>query len=441
MRQLFCCIIIFTLLFTTSNAQTSEQTEPQTIAECLDFVQQYSKRQADGDRKAGRRPDYRVYQVKARELARQYAARFKVEGVNEADLPVLARLYLEADETALARQAINWRLNTVNISESDRADALATAVVIMTKGAPGVEDIRLAEDFTAQLDALSNAVLKQKIAAHKRLAGYYGSNDLEEEKFLGHNNIILKLVEQLPPEERDKYAWQNLSVYDRIATTYANRGLIEKALESLLQGRAETIRQGRAQADGTTLFDSAIERYSLLGQPGAPLKGAYWINASPVTSQLDLRGQVTLIQFTAHWCAPCRDSYPGMLKLHRQFNRRGLDVVMSTQLYGYFARRQDLKPEEEMAANREYYMRQHKLPFKIAVDPYLELSDKTAVTEARRREANHNRYFVGGIPQIVLLDKQGIIRLILTGWSPDNEARLTRLIGQLLKEPSVARKQ
>jgi hypothetical protein len=43
MRQLFCCTIILALLFTAGNAQTPEQTKPQTIAECLDFVQQYSE--------------------------------------------------------------------------------------------------------------------------------------------------------------------------------------------------------------------------------------------------------------------------------------------------------------------------------------------------------------------------------------------------------------
>jgi hypothetical protein len=95
-----------------------------------------------------------------------------------------------------------------------------------------------------------------------------------------------------------------------------------------------------------------------------------------------------------------------------------------------------LKPEEEMAAIREYYLGDHKLPFKIAVDQHIELSDRTAAAEAARRETNYGKYFVGGIPQIVLLDKQGMVRLILSGWSPDNERRATKLIEQLLKEPA-----
>ena len=129
-----------------------------------------------------------------------------------------------------------------------------------------------------------------------------------------------------------------------------------------------------------------------------------------------------------------------MLKLHQQFNQRGLDVMMATQLYGYFENRQDLNPKDEMAANREYYIEHHKLPFKIAVEPRIDFSDRTAA-EAVRRESNEGKYFVGGIPQIVLLDKQGIVRQILIGWDPANEVRMNKLIEQLLKEPAVAAKQ
>src|SRR5207244_2818874 len=150
----------------------------------------------------------------------------------------------------------------------------------------------------------------------------------------------------------------------------------------------------------------------------------------------DLRGRVMLIQFTAHWCGPCRKSYPAMLKFYQQFNGRGLDVVMATQLYGYFETRQDLKPEEEMAANREYYVEHHKLPFKIAVEPRLDFSDRAAA-EAAQREMNDGKYFVGGIPQIVLLDKQGIVRKILIGWYTAIEARVTNMIEKLLEETEI----
>src|SRR5262245_2188873 len=355
--------VVYAFLMIAANAGTLQQPQPQTVAECLQAVQQYTPRQEEAARSAGQKPNFRAYEAQAKELARQYAARFELKKLSGADLLSLALLYVEAGEYELARTATRQRLNEANLGAGDRAEALATAVVVITKGGPGVEELKLVEEFTDQLDALSDAALKQRIAAHKRLAGYYYSNDIEEEKMLRHDTATLKLVAQLAPEERDKYARQNLSVYGRLSTVYANRGLIEKALETCRQGGAEALRQGRPEA--RAVYDRCVERYSLIGRPGAPLKGSYWINAAPETKQLDLRGRVTLIQFTAHWCEPCRKGYPALLKINQQFKERGLGVVLSTQLYGSFAGRQDLKPEEELAAIREYYVEHYKLPFKI----------------------------------------------------------------------------
>ena len=123
MRKLFLSAIIVTLLLAASRAQTPQQQEPQTIAECLRAVQQYAGQQAAAARKAGQKPDYRAYLAQAKELAKQYAARFKIQEVNGTDLPTLARLYLEADESGRAREAINQRLRATNLSERESAAA------------------------------------------------------------------------------------------------------------------------------------------------------------------------------------------------------------------------------------------------------------------------------------------------------------------------------
>jgi hypothetical protein len=65
------------------------------------------------------------------------------------------------------------------------------------------------------LTRFSDAALKQKIAAHKRLGGYYNGNEIEEDKLLGHDVAVLRLVAQLPPAERETFARQNLSLYGR----------------------------------------------------------------------------------------------------------------------------------------------------------------------------------------------------------------------------------
>jgi len=430
---MIACIVWLGLAGVASAQKATTQpapVEPRTVAECLLAVQQHPAKQAAAARKAGQKLDYRAYMTQAKELAGKYAARFKIATVKPADLPNLARLYVEADQPEQARAAIGRRLRNVRLTEVERADALVTAVEILMKGTPSAESVKLGEEYTAQLDARSNAVLSQKIAAHNRMAGYYGYMDIDD-KNLEHHQTLLKLIAQVPPAEAKSFASSKASAYDHIALVQANRGEVAQALATLEEGKAALADAPQYQS----WLKSAAERYALIGQPGAPLKGKYWINAAPETPQLEVRGQVTLIQFTAHWCGPCRKSYPAMLKFYEQFKQRGLQVVMATQLYGYFDKRSGLTPDEEMAANREYYSEHHKLPLKIAVEPQLDYADRAAA-EAARRATNEGRYQVGGIPQIVLLDKQGTIRQILIGWDPANEARITKLIEQLLNEPA-----
>ena len=50
------------------------------------------------------------------------------------------------------------------------------------------------------------------------------------------------------------------------------------------------------------------------------------------------------------------------------------------------------------------------------------------------KDPNDVNYKVGGIPQIMLIDKKGNIRLIMVGYDDANEAKLAAIIESLLKE-------
>ncbi len=408
-----------------------EQSATPSVADCLMTMQQYPAKQAEAAKKAGQPMNYRTWQKEAKELGGQCATRFKVPEVSGADLIALSRLYLSTDKPDLAREAINRRLKTPNLTETERAEALVAAISVVLNGTPTDESIKLGEDYTAQTDALSDAQLRQKINAHSRMAGYYGYMDVDAPNLL-HQSILLKLIAQTSETDRQTFEGLRASAYDHIALVQANRGQMDKANETLQQAKT-AVKDPRM----ASMFDDAIARYSLIGQRVPPVKGTYWLNAPPDTKQFDTTGRVTLIQFTAHWCAPCRKSYPAMLKMHEKFAARGLDVMLATELYGYFEQQYDLKPEQELAADREYFTGKYKIPFKIAIEPLQNYADRTPAGEAARSEFNMFKYRVGGIPQIMLIDKQGVLRHILIGWDPANEAAISSEIEQLLKEPVV----
>jgi thiol-disulfide isomerase/thioredoxin len=39
------------------------------------------------------------------------------------------------------------------------------------------------------------------------------------------------------------------------------------------------------------------------------------------------RGRVLLVNFWATWCEPCREEFPGIVRLHQSYRARGLSVV------------------------------------------------------------------------------------------------------------------
>ena len=69
---------------------------------------------------------------------------------------------------------------------------------------------------------------------------------------------------------------------------------------------------------------SALERVQQ-GKP-APDFTANDINGRPFTMS-SLRGHVTIIDFWASWCVPCRKSNPHMLELYRKYRAKGLEMV------------------------------------------------------------------------------------------------------------------
>jgi thiol-disulfide isomerase/thioredoxin len=167
------------------------------------------------------------------------------------------------------------------------------------------------------------------------------------------------------------------------------------------------------------------ERYALVGTTAVPIVAKYWLNAPSGTTTYVPKGNVTLLEFSAHWCGPCRKSYPAIAALQEQFKARGLKTVFATNLYGFFHEREHLTPEQEIDVDREYFLTEHALPVQIAISPAVN-------DEAGEVDLNSKNYKVGGIPHIVVIDKLGVIRMIVIGWDPASKERLATMINSVL---------
>jgi len=75
------------------------------------------------------------------------------------------------------------------------------------------------------------------------------------------------------------------------------------------------------------VLPAACSRHSLAPEPPQPTEITNVDEAGLARLREQYRGRVLLINFWATWCEPCRDEFPGLVRLDRAYHSRGLSVV------------------------------------------------------------------------------------------------------------------
>jgi thiol-disulfide isomerase/thioredoxin len=364
---------------------------------------------------------YGAASKESQRAARACAAAFNVDSISPAQLPDLAALYSFAGDTAKTRRATERALAAPNLSPRQRGQTLALAMAqeITARPSDYFGIIAGAERYLAQIDQLPDSLADIKLAAHQRMLGQYEYLDVDE-GLRQHATAIIELGRRSGSSASLPGAFLSLA---RSAADYLHP---DSAL-MILDAAEKELGTEKVGA----MFKDFRNRYALIGKPAAAITGQYWLNAggAPVPVQPG-NGKVTFIEFTAHWCMPCKNSYPGVRSLAERFRGQAFEGVLVTSLYGYLGTRKNLTAEQEVDADRSYFTQEHELPFKVAVNP----PPKTG----RSQPAVDEAYRVGGIPQIVIVDKRGIIRQIVIGWDRGNTDRIGQIIEQLLNETGLS---
>jgi peroxiredoxin/YHS domain-containing protein len=136
----------------------------------------------------------------------------------------------------------------------------------------------------------------------------------------------------------------------------------------------------------------------------APAFSLVDLAGKPITNE-SVRGRVTLLDFWATWCAPCRKSMPELQALHEKYAARGLSVV-------------GISIDEGGVAKVRKYVESKKFTYPIAVD-----SNTAPAWDAFRVKA---------VPAAFLLDRDGKVVAQWTG-APANASELERALEDLLR--------
>jgi thiol-disulfide isomerase/thioredoxin len=350
------------------------------------------------------------------------AARFDVNTIPPAQLGDLIALYAFAGDTAGRRRATERMLSARDLPPRQQAQALALEMnqeISRQNGYFGI--LESAERIADRIDALPDSLADIKLKAHQTLLGQYEYLDVNE-GLRKHATATIELGRRLKMPEA------MLNGFSSLARSAADRLQPDSALAILAAAEKEL---GSSLA--TRAFADFRNRYALIGTKAAPIEGQWWLNTTGTPSTvMPNDGKVRLIEFTAHWCGPCKNSYPGLRALAERFRGKEFEGVLVTSLYGFIGTQRGLTPEQEVEADRAYYGKEHELPFRVAVNP----PPKPQPGKFTQPKADED-YRVGGIPQIIIIDRRGVIRQMVTGWDQGNTKRIGDLIERLLKEPSA----
>jgi len=141
-----------------------------------------------------------------------------------------------------------------------------------------------------------------------------------------------------------------------------------------------------------------------VGQP-APAFALPMLAGTPLVALDKLRGQVVMINFWASWCVPCRQEFPLLDQMYKQYKGVGFTILGV-----------NVEPDSKDA---EAFLAKMPVSFPI-------LSDKDSAVS--------KLYHVEGMPSTVLVDRNGVLRWVHRSYKAGDENEYLNQVRGLLRE-------
>ncbi|MEZ5293327.1 MAG: TlpA disulfide reductase family protein [Vicinamibacterales bacterium] len=236
---------------------------------------------------------------------------------------------------------------------------------------------------------------------------------LEALSWLGRGALAAKML-----DKADDYATRT---YDLCLAALKSRPMdaeprLPIAIGAAIEVRANVAAERGARADAVQFLNEELATYrgtsirtriqknihllSLEGKPAPALELGEALGATRPVPLASLKGKPLVLFFWAHWCPDCKAMSPVLETLQSRYGAQGLTIVSPTQRYGYVAARKTAPAAEEMT-----YIAQIRDQFY----PWM------ANGQVPVSEENFKNYGASTSPTVVLVDREGVVRLYHPG--------------------------
>jgi thiol-disulfide isomerase/thioredoxin len=118
------------------------------------------------------------------------------------------------------------------------------------------------------------------------------------------------------------------------------------------------------------------------------------------------KGQVVMVNFWASWCGPCRQEMPLLEGIHKKYKPMGFTMI-------------GVNVEPDSADAEKFLAKTGPVSFPILFD---------------RDSAVSKLYKVNGMPNSVIIDRKGNVRVLHRGYKPGDENAYLDHIRKLVRE-------
>ncbi len=345
--------------------------------------------------------------------------KFNVDTLPISELQDLGAMYVAANEPDGARRTYKRIIENKDFDNETRAEGVVLAIESFRRAHDADSGIVWAEEYLPIVDAIPN-VPTQQFKARSAVVGFYLGRDIDD-KLQPTAEQMYDLAKKMTANDQKGQAKDIARAISILASLHASNLRSDSAV-ALLQSSPKEFPAIKSLLNKT--LEPSLLRYKMVGKKLPNLRADFWLGEAvkvPSTSP-------TLLMFTANWCPSCKKSYASVKELSELHRAAGLKTVLAVTLDQVFEG-VDMAPKEEVAANEAYFRQKEELTFPIAIEE----NEETAGEKAPAR--NKDKLHVGGYPQFMVVDKNGIVRAIILGWDPygNRERALTAALKQVME--------